>query len=322
MRILFWHVHGAWSTAFVHGGHTYLVPVTPERDADGLGRARTYPWPDSAVEVTPAALRDADVDAVVLQRPHEWHLAERWLGRRLGRDVPVVYVEHNTPKEGRVPDSPHPMADRDDVTLVHVTHFNRLVWNSGGTRTTVIEHGIPDPGVRWTGDLARIGVAINEPVRRGRVTGTDLLPAFAAIAPLDVYGMDAAGLPAHLGLRPHQITVHDDATQARMHAELVHRRLYLHPHRWTSLGLSLLEAMMCGVPVVVLACTEATRAVPAAAGAISADVAELVDAARWLVADADAARRCGAAARAAVLERYGLPRFLTDWDALIKEVTA
>ena len=28
MRILHWHVHGAWSTAFVQGPHDYLVPVT------------------------------------------------------------------------------------------------------------------------------------------------------------------------------------------------------------------------------------------------------------------------------------------------------
>ena len=34
-----------------------------------------------------------------------------------------------------------------------------------------------------------------------------------------------------------------------MHAELARRRLYLHPIRWTSLGLSLIEAMQLGMPV-------------------------------------------------------------------------
>jgi len=322
MRILFWHVHGAWATAFVHGGHTYLIPVTTERGPYGLGRARTYRWPDDAVEVAPEAFAHEHVDVAVLQRPEEWRLAEDWLGgRRLGRDIPVVYVEHNTPKGG-VPDSRHPMADRDGVTLVHVTHFNRLFWDSGATPTRVIEHGIPDPGVRWTGELARIAVAINEPVRRWRVTGTDLLPAFAGVAPLDVYGMRAAQLPARLGLAGDRLAVHEDPPQSRLHAELVRRRLYLHPHRWTSLGLSLLEAMTCGVPVVALASTEAVQAVPREAGALSTDVDTLVEAARWLLHDEDAARRCGAAAREAALARYGLPRFLVDWDALLKEVTA
>jgi hypothetical protein len=321
LRILSWHVHGAWSTAFVQGGHDYLVPTTPDRGPYGLGRAATYPWPDTVVEIAPADLARAEVDVVLLQRPEEWELAERWLGRRLGVDLPVVYVEHNTPR-GDVPTSRHPMADRDGVTLVHVTHFNRLFWDGGDTPTTVVEHGIPDPGVRYDGGLARIAVAINEPIRRWRVTGTDLLPRFAAVAPVDVYGMKVAGLPAHLGLGPDRIGVLDDPPQAVMHAEIARRRLYLHPHRWTSLGLSLLEAMTCGMPVVALASTEAVMAVPRGAGVLSTDIDELVDAARWLVADPEAARRCGAVAREAALARYGLPRFLSDWDALLKEVTA
>jgi Glycosyl transferases group 1 len=321
VRILLWHVHGSWTTAFVSGGHTYLVPVTADRGPYGLGRARTYHWPDNALEVTPEALAAQEIDVVLLQRPQEWELAERWLGRRLGHDLPVVYVEHNTPK-GDVPNTRHPMADRDDVTLVHVTHFNAVFWDAGGTVVRVIEHGIADPGVRYTGELERIAVAINEPIRRWRVTGTDLLPGFAAVAPLDVYGMRVTGLPALLGLSEQRLAVHEDPPQARMHAELVRRRLYLHPHRWTSLGLSLLEAMTCGMPVLVLASTEAGLAVPREAGALSTDPAELVEAARWLLRDADAACRCGAVARSAALARYGLPRFLAEWDGLLKEITS
>ncbi|MGW1452503.1 hypothetical protein ACWCO3_30195, partial [Micromonospora sp. NPDC002411] len=112
MNILLWHVHGSWTTSFVHGGHRYLIPTTPDRGPYGLGRARTYPWPDSAVEVTPEDLPGTDVDLVILQRPEEIDRAQEWLRRRPGRDVPAIYVEHNTPK-GDVPNTRHPMADRD-----------------------------------------------------------------------------------------------------------------------------------------------------------------------------------------------------------------
>ena len=44
----------------------------------------------------------------------------------------------------------HPVADRDDLLLVHVTHFNALFWDAGATPTRVIEHGIVDPGARYT----------------------------------------------------------------------------------------------------------------------------------------------------------------------------
>ncbi|MFK8849918.1 glycosyltransferase [Streptomyces sp. Ac-502] len=321
MNILLWHVHGSWTTAFVQGPHTYLVPVTPDRGPDGLGRARTFSWPDSVIEKTPAELRHAPVDLVVLQRPHEAELAERWLGgRRPGRDVPAVYLEHNAP-DGDVPHTRHPCADRDDLVLVHVTHFNRLFWDSGGTRTEVIEHGIVDPGHQYTGRLARAAVVTNEPVRRGRTVGTDLLPALAEAAPLDVFGMRTDGLAAHLGLPPDRCRT-ADLPQAELHEAMAQRRFYLHPVRWTSLGLSLLEAMHLGMPVVALATTEAAEAVLPGTGTLSNRPETLAQAARTYLEDPDAAAEDGARARQAALERYGLKRFLHDWERVLTEVSA
>ncbi len=97
-------------------------------------------------------------------------------------------------------------------------------------------------------------------------------------------------------------------------AALAARRAYLHLNRWTSLGLSLIQAMMLGLPVLVLDATEASRAVPPDAGALSADVAELRQTAQLLLDDPAEAARRGLVAREAALERYGLPRFLADWD--------
>jgi hypothetical protein len=327
MRILIWHVHGSWTTAFVQGAHDYLVPVVPDRGPDGLGRARTYRWPDRVVEVPPERLADAEVDVVVLQRPRDLELADRWLGgRRPGRDLPAVWVEHDAPR-GEVPYTRHPLADRRDVLLVHVTHFNALMWDSGVAPTAVVEHGVVDPGSRYTGELSRAGIVVNDPVRRGRLVGTDLLPAFAAAAPLDVYGMGVAELPDRLA-REHpardpawDIAVYDDWPQHRMHAELARRRVYVHPFRWTSLGLALIEAMHLGMPVVAVASTEVVRAVPVEAGVCSTRLDELTAAVRRFLHDPAAAVAAGRAARSAGLDRYGLGRFLADWDRLLKEVT-
>ncbi|WP_433064425.1 glycosyltransferase [Dactylosporangium sp. CS-033363] len=309
MNILLWHVHGAWTTAFVQGKHRYLLPVTDDRGPWGRGRARTFDWPETVEEVPYEHLAGAEIDLVLLQRPEELDLLELWAA---SARLPKVYVEHNTPRTA-VPDSRHPLADRDDVVIVHVTHFNDLFWDCGRTRTTVIEHGIVPPRARYTGELERLAVVTNEPVRRGRVTGTDLFPRFAAAAPLDVFGMGVAGLAAE------RIAVFDDLPQAAMHAELARRRAYLHLCRWTSLGLSLIEAMAIGLPVVALATTEAVAAVPPEAGVLSTDVGALTEAARWLIASPGEARRLGAAGRAAALRRYGLDRFLADWDRLLEE---
>jgi glycosyltransferase involved in cell wall biosynthesis len=318
VRVLLWHVHGSWTTAFVHGSHDYLIPVTPDRGADGLGRARTWSWPASAVEVTREEAAEAEVDVVVLQRPHELHgLAEEWLGGRTpGREVPAVYLEHNAP-QGRVNELRHVAADRDELVVVHVTHFNELFWDCGTTPTRVIEHGIVDPGERYSGEIPAAAVVVNEAVRRGRVTGTDLLGRLGAAVPLDLFGMRSGLLAGVPGVRSVA-----DLDQERLHDEMARRRLYLHPVRWTSLGLSLLEAMHLGMPVVALATTEVVEAVPPDAGVISTQVEVLADAARRLVADPEQARLMGKAARAAATARYGLERFLGDWDALLEEVGA
>jgi hypothetical protein len=317
MRVLLWHVHGSWTTAFVQGPHRYLVPVTPDRGPDGRGRAATWDWPASVIEVPPEEAARAEVDVVVLQRPEELEGgARRWLGgREPGRDVPAVYLEHNCP-EGAVNDMRHPAADRRDLTLVHVTHFNALFWDAGVTPTRVIEHGIVDPGHRYTGELPRVAAVVNEAGRRGRITGTDLLPRVARAAPVDLFGMGAGELsvPGLTGI--------DDLPQHRLHDELARRRVYLHPVRWTSLGLSLLEAMHLGMPVVALGTTEVPAAVPAEAGVVTNRLDEAEAALRRLTADAEEAGLMGKAAREAALSRYGLARFLADWDDLLADVVA
>ena len=312
MRILLWHVHGAWTTSFVHGRHEYLIPVDDERSADGRGRAQTYEWPERAREVTREEAADLDVDLVVLQRPRElgW-LARAWLGgRRPGRDLPAVYVEHNAP-QGRIAGMRHEAADAQGITVVHVSHFNRLFWDTGASPTRVVEHGIVDPGVRYTGELPRVAVVINEAARRGRVTGTDLLGRFGDVAPLDLFGIGAARLG---GI--------EDLPQTRLHDEMARRRVYLHPIRWTSLGLSLLEAMHLGMPVVALATTEVSEAVPREAGIVSNRLETLEEELERLVAEPERAAEMGRAARRAARERFGLERFLIDWDEVIEEVTA
>jgi hypothetical protein len=316
MRILLWHVHGSWTTAFVQGSHDYLVPVLPNRGPDGLGRARTWDWPSTVVELPPTELRSADVDIVVLQRPHELALAEEWTGRRPGRDVPAVYVEHNTPGAD-VPFTRHPLADQSDIPVAHVTHFNRLFWDCGSARTEVIEHGVVDPGHLYSGEWARAAVVINDPVRRGRAVGTDLLPELARAAPLDVFGMNAHRLPDAVDIPAERLWTFEDLPQHRLHREMARRRVYVHTSRWTSLGLSLIEAMHLGMPVVALAATEAVAAVPPAAGIVTTRPEEMASALWRFVHDPAEAQAAGALAREGAMARYGLGRFLSDWDALL-----
>jgi glycosyltransferase involved in cell wall biosynthesis len=182
----------------------------------------------------------------------------------------------------------------------------------------VVEHGVLDPGYRYTGELASLGVVVNEPLRRRRVAGTDLVLDFAERFDVDVYGMGVAPLAAHS--RRLAGRLHEDLPQHELHAVLGRHRAYFHPYRWTSLGLSLIEAMTIGLPVLALAVTETPTVVPETAGVVSNDPSVLAAAARRWLAEPQEAEAIGRQARHVALQRFGLDRFQADWDALLKEV--
>jgi hypothetical protein len=314
--LLVWHVHGSWTQSLVAGGHRYVVPVNSAHDADGRGLCgRTWP---RAQEVPLEQLRDEDIDLVILQRPQELDLTERWLGRRPGIDVPAVYVEHNAPRPSPV-DSIHPMATRTDIPVVHVTDFNRLMWDNGAAPTRVIDHGIADPGNFYTGDIAAAASMINEPLRRWRTVGADLLIDLGAYVPIDVWGIDTL----ELDRRPRQgVRPKGDVAAPRLMRQVARRRVYLHTARWTSLGLSLVEAMYLGMPVVAVATTMVPMVVPAEAGVVSADVNTLAYALKGFVTDHAAATLAGKAAREFAIAHFSLDRFLSQWDEVIDQQCA
>ncbi|MFL6178905.1 MAG: glycosyltransferase [Actinomycetes bacterium] len=303
-------------TSFLQGPHEYFIPTTPQRDADGRGRARTWSWPDNAVEVPLQRLRDLDFDVVVLQRMREMTLLQKWARRRAGVDIPALYVEHNAP-HGSGAFADHPLASQSNIPVVHVTHFNQLMWDCGRASTAVVEHGVVDPGYQYSGVLKRAAVVINDPIRRGRAVGSDLLPHFAMAAPLDVFGMNVSGLQHSPAGRQGVLRTFEDLPQDRMHRTMSHCRAYVHTTRSTSLGLSLIEAMHLGMPVVALGTTEAPRAVPALAGVVSTRVDDLVSALQSYIADRDLATAVGQRAREWAIERYGLKTVLANWNTLL-----
>lgn len=317
LNVLVWHVHPAWTTSFVEGAHTYLIPTDTRLGEWGRGRAGRA-WPERAVEIDPADLAESEVDVVVLQRPHELELTEQWLDRSPGRDVPAVYIEHDTPPEHAAL-SRHPLADRTDIPLVHVTDFNRLMWDNGRAPTRVIPHGVRDPGYLYTGELPRAATIINHPYARWRIAGTDLLAGLSDAAPIDVFGAGTEGMHTVLHRDAEKITGKGELDQERLHSELGARRVYAHTPRWTSLGVSVIEAMYLGMPIVALGTTEASACIPADAGVVSTDPDILAEAVRQFVHEPLFAELTGKSARHWAQANFGLPDFLRRWDRLLRE---
>jgi glycosyltransferase involved in cell wall biosynthesis len=307
-RVLTWHVHGSYLDALARTGHHWFIPVSEERRP---GYTPAWPsWdPEVVTEVPVDRLPDLEVDAILFQNRLHWEEDQWTVLSPEQRRLPRVYVEHDPPREH--PTDTRHVVDDPNVLLVHVTPFNRLMWDSGPAPAVVIDHGLAVPEhARYTGRLERGIVVINDLATRGRRLGLDLYLDAAAEVPLDLVGMDSQRLG---GLGE---VGHDDlpAFESRY-------RFYFHPVRWTSLGLSLIEAMHVGMPIVALATTEVPTIIEdGISGIASTDPSRLIEGMRELLRDPGLAEELGRAGQAVARERFSIERFARDWTAALERI--
>ncbi|MDP8923179.1 MAG: glycosyltransferase family 4 protein [Chloroflexota bacterium] len=314
LRIFTWHVHGSYLLYLVQSPHEFFVPVKPGRPNPYGGRGEPggpFPWPDNLHEVPADRVREQRFDCILFQRRDQYTSDQYEILSPEQRRLPKIFLEHDPPRESPT-DTKH-VVDDPNVLLVHVTHFNDLMWDSGRTPTRVIEHGVFAPeDVRYTGELERGIVVINHLARRGRRLGLDVFERARARVPLDLVGMGAeeAG-----GLGEVQ---HDD-----LPGFAARYRFFFNPIRYTSLGLAVCEAMMLGMPIVGLATTEMAATIEnGVSGYVDTDVERLIERMHELLADPGEARRLGTGARRAARERFDIRRFADDWDRAFRLVMA
>jgi glycosyltransferase involved in cell wall biosynthesis len=303
LRVLTWHVHGSYLYYLAHARQEFYLPVKPGRPEGYAGRTASYRWPDNLHEVPADEVRSLDVDCVLFQsRQNYFHDQYEILSEEQQR-LPRIYLEHDPPREHPT-DTRHP-CDDPEVLLVHVTHFNDLMWDSGHTPTRVIEHGaVVPPGAAYTGELARGIVVVNNMHKRGRRLGLDVFERARGNVPLDLVGMGWEQVGGLGEVRHRDLP----AFEARY-------RFFFNPIRYTSLGLAVCEAMLVGLPIVGFATTEMVAVVEnGVSGFLSTDVAAVIECMRNLLRHPREARRLGAGARRTARCRFGIERFAREWD--------
>lgn len=310
LRILTWHVHGNYLYYLTQVPHVFYLPVDRLRSPGYAGRSGTLPWGGNVIEVPVGQVRDVEFDCVLFQSRQAYETDQYELLSETQQRLPRIYLEHDPPRE-HPSDTRHPVDDPSTL-LVHVTHFNRLMWNSGQTPSRVVEHGVMLPeGVAYDGTLARGIAVVNQLATRGRRLGADVFAAARLRVPLDLVGMDAE---ASGGV--------GEIANLDLPAFMSHYRFYFHPVRWTSLGLSAVEAMMLGMPMVGLATTELVTVIEnGRSGFIDTNLDRLIDDMRHLVTHPGEAREIGAAARREAQRRFNIDRFVADWLAVFRDVT-
>jgi len=309
LKILIWHIHGSYLNTLARLDHDWYLPVKPDRPEGYGGRGPTFDLPAYMREVAAEEVRNLKLDLIIFQTPKNYHEDAYEILSDEQRALPKIYLEHNTPKP-HATDTRHPIDD-PNVLLVHVTHYNRLMWDNGRTPTVVVEHSVAiDPNALYTGELKRGITVINGMQKRPRITGYDLFLQAQATVPLDAVGMQTEVLGG-LG----------DVPYRDLHKRLATYRFLFSPIRYTSLPLAVIEAMTIGMPVVALATTELPTVIEhGKSGYISCDPDALIEHMRYLLAHPQEARIMGAYAQCVARERFGLERFKRDWNAAFAHV--
>ena len=310
LNILIWHIHGSYLNALARIEHNWYLPVKPARPEGYGGRGPTFDLPEYMREVPAERVRDLHLDLVICQTPKNYFEDRLELLSDEQRRLPVIYLEHNTPKPGAV-DTRHPIDD-PEVLLVHVTHYNRLMWDNGRTPTIVIEHSVAlDPAIHYRGSRESGITIANGMQKRPRIAGYDIFLQVRQQVPLEVVGMQTEEFGG-LG----------DVPYRDLHRLVADYRFLFSPMRYTSLPLAVIEAMTIGMPVVALATTELPTVIShGETGFVSCNIAELIEDMSFLLSSREEAFRLGKNARAVARERFGLDRFIRDWNGVFTQMT-
>ena len=307
LKVFTWHIHGTYLYYLSQGNYDIFIPVNDEKNEGYYGRGETFPFGDNVIEINVSDVKNTAFDCILFQTNKNYLVDQYQILSEEQRSLPRVYVEHDTPAQYPA-DAKHVMND-PAVLMVHVTNFNKLMWNNDDCSIVkVIDHGVIIPAHSYTGDIEKGIVIVNHLHQRGRKLGADLFEKIKEQVPLDLIGM---GTKEYGGL--------GEILHPQMPHFISQYRFCFNPIRWTSLGLAVLETMAVGLPVVALAATEYVTVIKDGVnGFIHTDINYLIEKMQLLLKDRFLSHSLGNEARKTVLQRFNIDRFVNDWEQVFE----
>ncbi|MBE9464243.1 glycosyltransferase [Dyadobacter subterraneus] len=303
LKIFTWHIHGSYLFYLSQGPYDIYIPTKPEKTEGYYGRGETFPFGANVIEVPVEELKNLEFDCILFQSEKNFLIDQHEVLSDYQKQLPKVYVEHNTPEKH--PTNTRHVLNDPSVLMVHVTHFNKLMWDNGNIpNIKVIEHGVCVPEVKYQGSIPKGIVVINHIEQRGRITGWDIFDEVRKHVPLDLVGMgtkESGGLGEVLNpVLPEFISQY---------------RFFFNPIRYTSFGLAVCEAMMTGMPVVALATTEYVNVLKnGKTGFIDTNIENLIAGMKSLIDNPALAHQMGSEAKEIAQAKFDINRFTNDWN--------
>lgn len=311
ISIFTWHIHGSYLYYLSQGDYQIYIPVSSQKQEGYYGRGNTFPFGDNVIEIPAEEVKDLEVDAILFQSSKNWLVDQYEILSEEQRQLPRIYLEHDPPQHSPT-DTKHVVND-PEVLVVHVTHFNKLMWdNKNSKRVKVIEHGVKEPNVKYTGELEKGIVVVNNLQRRGRRFGADIFTEVSKHIPLDLIGMKSK---ENGGL--------GEITHTQLPEFISHYRFFFNPIRYSSMGLAVIEAMMSGLPVLALATAEQASVIKNyETGFIDTDVDYLVAKMKLLLTNKSLAQKIGEEGKKYAVDRFDINRFTEEWKNIFESVVA
>lgn len=308
-KIFTWHTHGSYLYYLTQANCDFYVPVDTSGRPGYGGKSTAYQWGNNIHEVPTQEIKNIDFDCIVYQSKVQYEIDRHFIFSKAQQALPQIYLEHDPPRE-------HPTDTRHiiqipNVLVVHVTEFNKLMWDNGIARAIVIDHGVTVPHqILYRGTIPRGIVVINNIKSRGRRVGLDIFEEIKSKIPLDLIGMNSVE-SGGIGEIPHH----------KLAEYISQYRFYFSPIRYTSLALSTIEAMMVGLPVVGLATTELVSVIRNnISGYISLNTDDLLNYMKILLDQPELAKNLGKASQKTANERFSISRFTKDWESVFQAV--
>jgi glycosyltransferase involved in cell wall biosynthesis len=308
LKIFTWHIHGSYLYYLSQGDYDIYIPVTNEKNEGYYGKGETFPFSKNVIEVDANEVKNLSFDCILFQTNKNYLVDQYDILNEEQRKLPRIYLEHDSP--GKHPTDTKHVINDPNILVVHVTHFNKLMWQNDTDNVKVIDHGVMPAASSYSGEVEKGIVVINHMHQRGRKLGADIFEKVSKHVPLDLVGM---GTKEYGGL--------GEVLHPQLPSFISKYRFFFNPIRYTSLGLAVLEAMTIGVPFVGLATTEYVTVVQnGKSGYIHTDVDYLIEKMKALLANKNLAIQLGTQGKKVVEERFNIQRFTKKWKETFEEV--
>lgn len=295
-KIFTWPVHQQYLFKLAQGDFEIYIP----EEQNEVFR-KQFSTQKNVIETSAETLKNLQLDCILFQDEYSYQTAQYEILTPHQLELPKIYLEHSPPKQH--PTNAKQLVEDDSVHLVHINHYNALMWDNNEVPVTVIENGVKETDASFTGEKACGVIVLEENPADDRVTGLDIFEQIKEALPLEV---------VQLGKK--------DLTYQNLPEKLSSYRFLFCPDRYASPGFAIQQAMMLGMPVVGLATTDLPTIISnESSGFVHSDLNYLIQKMQQLIEDKPLAHSLGANARLYALKNFSSNRFLADWKQLIHQ---